>query len=77
MPACFPDRNHNPPQVYGISADKPDSQAKWRTKEGLTFNLLCDPSKEVRAQQLPAACSSHLACLVQLSSQPLFSDRAQ
>jgi peroxiredoxin len=37
--------------VYGISADKPDSQAKWRAKEGLSFNLLCDPSKEVRDQE--------------------------
>lgn len=35
------------PQVYGISADKPKSQANWRKKEGLEFNLLCDPSHEV------------------------------
>jgi peroxiredoxin len=35
-------------QVYGISADKPKSQANWRKKEGLTYNLLCDPSKKVR-----------------------------
>jgi hypothetical protein len=36
-------------QVYGISADKPAAQAKWREKEGISFNLLCDPAKEVRA----------------------------
>lgn len=35
-------------QVFGISADKPTSQANWRKKEGISFNLLCDPSKEVR-----------------------------
>lgn len=34
-------------KVYGISADKPKSQANWRSKEGLAFNLLCDPSYEV------------------------------
>ena len=36
--------------MYGISADKPKSQANWRKKEGLTYNLLCDPSKKVRQQ---------------------------
>jgi peroxiredoxin len=36
-----------PVQVYGISMDKPASQAKWRKKEGISFNLLCDPDKEV------------------------------
>jgi peroxiredoxin len=34
-------------KVYGISADKPKSQANWRSKEKLSFNLLCDPSYEV------------------------------
>jgi peroxiredoxin Q/BCP len=34
-------------KVYGISADKPKSQANWRSKESLAFNLLCDPSYEV------------------------------
>jgi peroxiredoxin len=37
--------------VFGISADKPAAQAKWREKEGLSFNLLCDPSQEVRGTQ--------------------------
>jgi hypothetical protein len=35
-------------KVYGISADKPKSQANWRSKENISFNLLCDPSYEVR-----------------------------
>jgi hypothetical protein len=43
-------------QVYGISADKPAAQAKWREKEGLTFRLLCDPCKEVRAALSVCAC---------------------
>lgn len=37
----------SPVQVYGISMDKPASQAKWREKEGISFNLFCDPDKEV------------------------------
>lgn len=36
--------------MYGISADKPAAQAKWREKEGISFNLLCDPAKEVSGQ---------------------------
>jgi thioredoxin-dependent peroxiredoxin len=30
-------------KVFGISADKPTSQANWRKKHGFTYNLLCDP----------------------------------
>eukprot|EP00775_Hariotina_reticulata_P013659 gene13659-13781_t len=37
-------------KVYGISADKPKSQANWRKKENLKMNLLCDPSYEVLAK---------------------------
>jgi peroxiredoxin Q/BCP len=33
--------------VVGISPDKPAKLAKFREKEGLTFPLLSDPSKEV------------------------------
>lgn len=44
-------------QVYGISADKPKSQANWRKKESLTYNLLCDPSKKVR--QEAGGCMLH------------------
>jgi peroxiredoxin Q/BCP len=38
-------------KVYGISADKPKSQANWRKKENLKMNLLCDPSHEVGSQK--------------------------
>jgi peroxiredoxin Q/BCP len=34
-------------QVIGLSPDKPEKLAKFREKEGLTFPLLSDPSKEV------------------------------
>jgi peroxiredoxin Q/BCP len=34
-------------QVIGLSPDKPDKLAKFREKEGLTFPLLSDPSKDV------------------------------
>ncbi|WP_441962017.1 thioredoxin-dependent thiol peroxidase [Mycolicibacterium houstonense] len=33
--------------VVGISPDKPEKLAKFRDKEGLTFPLLSDPSREV------------------------------
>jgi peroxiredoxin len=47
-------------RVYGISADKPKSQANWRSKENLAFNLLCDPSYEVCtcSSKPPAECCS-------------------
>eukprot|EP00123_Amoebidium_parasiticum_P011523 comp20761_c1_seq1/m.27226 comp20761_c1_seq1/g.27226 ORF comp20761_c1_seq1/g.27226 comp20761_c1_seq1/m.27226 type:complete len:255 (-) comp20761_c1_seq1:47-811(-) len=32
--------------VYGLSADSPKSQANWRAKYDLPFNLLCDPTLE-------------------------------
>jgi peroxiredoxin Q/BCP len=34
-------------QVIGLSPDKPAKLAQFREKEGLTFPLLSDPSKEV------------------------------
>jgi peroxiredoxin Q/BCP len=34
-------------QVIGLSPDKPSKLAQFRDKEGLTFPLLSDPSKEV------------------------------
>jgi peroxiredoxin Q/BCP len=34
-------------QVLGLSPDKPEKLAKFREKEGLTFPLLSDPSKDV------------------------------
>ena len=34
-------------QVFGLSADKPKSQANWKAKHNLNFTLLCDPSQEV------------------------------
>jgi peroxiredoxin Q/BCP len=34
-------------QVIGLSPDKPAKLAQFRDKEGLTFPLLSDPSKEV------------------------------
>ena len=34
-------------QVIGLSPDKPEKLAKFREKEGLTFPLLADPSKDV------------------------------
>jgi peroxiredoxin len=34
-------------QVYGISADEPRVLAAWRKKEGIAFNLMCDPDKKV------------------------------
>ena len=35
-------------QIFGLSADKPKSQANWKQKHNLTFTLLSDPSQEVR-----------------------------
>lgn len=35
-------------KVYGMSADKPKSQANWRKKHNFQYNLLSDPSFEVR-----------------------------
>jgi peroxiredoxin Q/BCP len=32
-------------QVFGISADKPKSQANWRAKYSFPYNLLCDPER--------------------------------
>ncbi|MDT7573207.1 MAG: thioredoxin-dependent peroxiredoxin [Actinomycetota bacterium] len=34
-------------QVIGLSPDKPEKLAQFREKEGLTFPLLSDPSKDV------------------------------
>jgi peroxiredoxin len=36
--------------VYGISADKPATQANWRSKYSLAYNLLCDPDFAVLKQ---------------------------
>ncbi len=36
-------------RVLGLSPDGPDKLARFRDKEGLTFPLLSDPSKEVLA----------------------------
>lgn len=47
-------------KVYGISADKPKSQANWRKKENLKMNLLCDPSHEVGATRASTRCSCGL-----------------
>lgn len=30
-------------KIFGMSADKPKSQANWRTKHTFGYNLLCDP----------------------------------
>jgi len=37
-------------KVFGMSADKPKSQANWKAKHGFKYNLLCDPSFEVLKQ---------------------------
>lgn len=34
-------------KLYGISADKPQSQTNWKKKASITCTLLCDPSYEV------------------------------
>ncbi|GAQ86478.1 Thioredoxin superfamily protein [Klebsormidium nitens] len=34
-------------KVFGMSADKPKSQAGWKAKRGFKYNLLSDPSYEV------------------------------
>jgi len=34
-------------RVFGLSPDAPEKLAKFRAKEGLTFPLLSDPSKDV------------------------------
>lgn len=34
-------------KVYGMSADKPRSQASWKKKHHLQYTLLCDPTYEV------------------------------
>jgi hypothetical protein len=47
--------------VYGISADKPATQANWRTKYNLTDNLLCDPTFAVLKQ---LDCPAHTHPLV-------------
>lgn len=39
-------------KVYGISADKPKSQANWKKKADITCTLLCDPTYEVRKIRL-------------------------
>ncbi len=36
-------------RVLGLSPDEPEKLARFRSKEGLTFPLLSDPSKEVLA----------------------------
>jgi peroxiredoxin Q/BCP len=35
-------------KVFGMSADKPKSQASWKAKRGFKYNLLSDPSYEVQ-----------------------------
>lgn len=37
-----PELNKSGYAVYGLSYDKPKSQASWRTKHNLSFSLLCD-----------------------------------
>lgn len=39
-------------KVFGMSADKPKSQAGWKTKRGFEYNLLSDPSYEVSVTAL-------------------------
>jgi peroxiredoxin Q/BCP len=34
-------------QVFGLSTDKPKSQASWRAKYSLPYNLLCDVESKV------------------------------
>ncbi len=36
--------------VLGISPDKPADQLKWKQKEGLQYDLLCDPDHHVLEQ---------------------------
>lgn len=66
-------------QVYGISADKPKSQANWRTKEGISFNLLCDPDKTVSTagqHQQQQGSGSMYIMLAWLSLRPAVLDCA-
>lgn len=39
-------------KVFGLSADKPKSQANWRAKHSFQFNLLCDPTHELALKKL-------------------------
>lgn len=39
-------------KVFGLSADKPKSQANWRAKHGFKFNLLCDPDHSLALKTL-------------------------
>jgi peroxiredoxin Q/BCP len=36
--------------VFGISADTPEDQLKWKQKYNLPYDLLCDPDHEVLEQ---------------------------
>ncbi len=36
--------------VLGISPDKPEDQLKWKIKEGLQYDLLCDQDHQVLEQ---------------------------
>ena len=36
--------------VLGISPDTPEDQLKWKIKEGLQYDLLCDPDHKVLEQ---------------------------
>lgn len=35
-------------KIYGMSADRPRSQANWKKKQRLEYCLLCDPTYEVQ-----------------------------
>jgi len=46
----FPKFEQNKIVVLGISPDKPEDQLKWKQKEGLQYDLLCDMDHKVLAQ---------------------------
>lgn len=46
----FPKFTQNNIVVLGISPDKPEDQLKWKIKEGLQYDLLCDQDHKVLEQ---------------------------
>jgi peroxiredoxin Q/BCP len=46
----FPKFQQDDIVVLGISPDKPEDQLKWKIKEGLQYDLLCDQDHKVLEQ---------------------------
>ncbi len=46
----FPKLSANNVVILGISPDTPEDQLKWKQKEGLQYDLLCDPDHHVLEQ---------------------------